>query len=232
MSGKKYLKAKELIENREYDLDEALDLLPKIKSAKFDETVEVSMLLGVDPKQSDQNVRGVVNLPAGTGKSVKVLVFTKGEKVKEAQEAGADYVGAEDLAKKIESGWLDFDVVIATPDLMDVVGKLGKILGPRGLMPNPKLGTVTNDLAKAIKDAKAGRVEFKVDKFGNIHVPAGKVSFLKEDLKGNISTLLEAILRAKPQSAKGQYIRECFLSLTMSPSIRLNVSKLLKSLKS
>jgi len=231
MSGKKYLEALKLIENREYDLDEALDLLPKIKTAKFDETVEVSLLLGVDPKQSDQNVRGVVNLPSGTGKSVKVLVFAKGEKAKEAQEANADYVGADDLAKKIEDGWLDFDVVIATPDCMDVVGKLGKILGPRGLMPNPKLGTVTNDIAKTIKDAKAGRIEFRVDKFGNIHAPAGKSSFNKEDLAKNIYALFEAIIRAKPPSAKGQYIRQVFLSLTMSPSIKLNVNKLLKSLK-
>ena len=232
MSGKKYLDALKLIEKREYDLDEALDLLPKIKTAKFDETVEVTLLLGVDPKQSDQNVRGVVNLPSGTGKSVKVLVFAKGEKVKEAQEANADYVGTDDLAKKIEGGWLDFDVVIATPDCMDVVGKLGKILGPRGLMPNPKLGTVTNDIAKAVKDAKAGRIEFRVDKFGNIHAPAGKSSFNKEDLVRNIYALFEAIIRAKPPSAKGQYIKEGFLSLTMSPSVKLNVSKLLKSLKS
>jgi len=232
MSGKKYLESLKLIENREYDLDEALDLLPKIKTAKFDETVEVTLLLGVDPKQSDQNVRGVVNLPAGTGKNIRVLVFAKGEKAKEAQEANADYVGTDDLAKKIEGGWLDFDLVIAAPDCMDVVGKLGKILGPRGLMPNPKLGTVTNDLTKAIKDAKAGRIEFRVDKFGNIHAPAGKSSFNKEDLIKNISALIEAIVRAKPQGAKGQYIKEGFLSLTMSPSIKLNVSKLVKSLKS
>ncbi len=231
MAGKKYFDARKLIENREYDLDEALDLLPKVKVAKFDETVEISMLLGIDPKQSDQNVRGVVNLPAGTGKKVRVLVFAKGEKVKEAQEAGADYVGADDLAKQIESGWLDFDVVIATPDSMDVVGKLGKILGPRGLMPNPKLGTVTNDVAKAVKDAKAGRVEFRADKFANIHAVAGKVSFRKEDLQKNVSTLIDAVMRAKPQSAKGQYIKGCFISLTMSPSIKLNVSKMLKSLR-
>lgn len=231
MAGKKYLNAKKLVENRDYELDEALDLLPKMKTAKFDETVELSILLGIDPKQSDQNVRGVVNLPAGTGKKVRVLVFAKGEKVKEAQDAGADYVGAEDLAKQIENGWLDFDVVIATPDSMDVVGKLGKILGPRGLMPNPKLGTVTNDIAKTVKDSKGGRVEFRADKFANVHTITGKVSFRKEDLQKNIATLFDAILRAKPQSAKGQYVKECYISLTMSPSIRLNVSKTLKSLR-
>jgi large subunit ribosomal protein L1 len=231
MAGKKFLEAKKIIEDREYELDEALDLLPKIKTTKFDETVEISLLMGIDPKQSDQNIRGVVNLPAGTGKQVKVLVFAKGEKEKEAQESGADFTGAEDLAKKVEDGWVDFDVAIATPDMMGVVGKLGKVLGPRGLMPNPKLGTVTEDVSKAIKEAKGGRIEFRVDKLANIHVPTGKASFKKDDLRENISAFINALIRVKPQSAKGQYIKECFIGLTMSPSIKLNVSKLVKAMK-
>jgi len=231
MAGKKFLEAKKLIEDREYEIEEALDLLPKIKISKFDETVEISLLMGIDPKQSDQNIRGVVNLPAGTGKQVRVLVFAKGEKEKEAQEAGADFTGADELAKKVEDGWVDFDVAIATPDMMSVVGKLGKVLGPRGLMPNPKLGTVTEDVSKAIKEAKGGRIEFRVDKLANIHVPTGKVSFKKEDLKDNISAFINALIRVKPQTAKGQYIKECFIGLTMSPSIKLNVPKLIKAMK-
>lgn len=231
MKNKKYAKADELIEERDYELDEAVELLPKIKTAKFNETVEMVFLLGVDPKQSDQNIRGMVSLPSGTGKAVRVLVFTKGEKIKEAEEAGADFVGNDDLAKKIQDGWFGFDVAIATPDAMDVVGKLGRLLGPRGLMPNPKLGTVTNDLTKAVAEMKAGKVEYRVDKFANLHIPVGKVEFSKENLVANINAIVDAVLKARPSSAKGQYIKKCYLSLTMSPSIKINVSKIVKAAK-
>jgi len=231
MKNKKYAKADELIEERDYELDEAVELLPKIRTAKFNETVEMVFLLGVDPKQSDQNIRGMVSLPSGTGKAVKVLVFTKGEKIKEAEEAGADFVGNDDLAKKIQEGWFGFDVAIATPDSMDVVGKLGRLLGPRGLMPNPKLGTVTNDLTKAVAEMKAGKVEYRVDKFANLHIPVGKVEFSKENLVANINAIVDAVLKARPASAKGQYIKKCYLSLTMSPSIKINVSKIVKAAK-
>jgi large subunit ribosomal protein L1 len=223
--GKKYLEAKKKVDRtKRYPFEEALDLLPQVSYAKFDETVEVALRLGVDPRHSDQIVRGSVVLPNGLGKTVRVLVFAKGQKEKEALEAGADYVGAEELVEKIQKGWLEFDSAIATPDLMSMVSKLGKILGPRGLMPNPKVGTVTMDVAKAVREAKAGRVEFRVDKAGNLHVPVGKVSFGKERLKQNIDSLLETILRLKPPSSKGTYIKGITISTTMSPGIKVDTS--------
>lgn len=204
-----------------YEPKEALELVKEIAPAKFDETMELAMRLGVNPKHADQQVRGAVVLPHGTGKSVKVLVFAKGDKAKEAEEAGADYVGADDLAAKIQEGWLDFDVAVATPDMMGTAGKLGKILGPRGLMPNPKSGTVTFELQKAISDIKAGKIEYRVDKAGNIHVPIGKVSFDTEKLEENFNTVLEAIIKARPTAAKGQYVRTVTVSSTMSPGVRV-----------
>lgn len=223
--GKKYLEARNKVDRtRRYAFEEALDLLPQLCYAKFDETVELALRLGVDPRHSDQIVRGSVVLPHGLGKKVRVLVFAKGQKEKEAVEAGADYVGAEDLVDRIQKGWLDFDSAIATPDLMSMVSKLGKILGPRGLMPNPKMGTVTMDVAKAVKEAKAGRVEFRVDKAGNLHVPVGKVSFGKERLRENINTILENVLRLKPPSSKGTYIKGITISTTMSPGIKIDPS--------
>ncbi len=226
--GKKYLEALKKYDHlKEYPLDEAISILKDIAYANYDETVEVHMRLGVDPKRSDQVVRGSVTLPHGTGKDVKVLVFAKGEKIKEAEEAGADYVGGEDLAQKIaKEGWLDFDKVIATPDMMGVVGRLGKILGPRGLMPNPKVGTVTFDVADAVKRAKAGEVEFRVDKTGNIHVGVGKRSFDNEKLKENILALYDAVLKAKPAASKGRYIKSFHLATTHSPSVKVNVQSL------
>ncbi len=225
--GKKYLEARQKV-NREakYSLDEALVLLKETALAKFDETVEVSLRLGVDPKYPDQQVRGSVVLPHGTGKSVRVLVFAKGEKEKEAQEAGADFTGGEDLVAKIQGGWLEFDRAVATPDMMGAVGKIGKILGPRGLMPNPKVGTVTFDVAKAVRDLKGGKVEFKVDKTGTLHAGIGKVSFGKEKIRENFMTFFEAIMKAKPSAAKGAYIRTLALSTTMGVGIRLNASVL------
>lgn len=225
--GKKYLEARQKV-NREakYSLDEALDLLKETARAKFDETVEIALRLGVDPKYPDQQVRGSVVLPHGTGKSVRVLVFAKGEKEKEAQEAGADFTGADDLVAKIQGGWLDFDKAVATPDMMGAVGKIGKILGPRGLMPNPKVGTVTFDVAKAVRDLKGGKVEFKVDKTGTLHAGIGKVSFGKDKIRENFMTFFEAIMKAKPSAAKGAYIRTLALSTTMGIGIRLNASVL------
>jgi large subunit ribosomal protein L1 len=225
--GKKYLEARKKV-NREakYSLEEALDLLKQTAQAKFDETVEVALRLGVDPKYPDQQVRGSVVLPHGTGKSVRVLVFAKGEKEKEAQEAGADFVGGEELVAKIQGGWLDFDKAVATPDMMGAVGKIGKILGPRGLMPNPKVGTVTFDVARAIRDLKGGKVEFKVDKTGTLHAGIGKVSFGKDKIRENFLTFFEAIVKAKPSAAKGTYIRTLALSTTMGVGIRLNASVL------
>jgi len=227
MHGKKYLEARKKV-NREakYSLEEALDLLKETAQAKFDETVEVALRLGVDPKYPDQQVRGSVVLPHGTGKTVRVLVFAKGEKAKEGQEAGADFVGAEDLVAKVQGGWLDFDKAVATPDMMGAVGKIGKILGPRGLMPNPKVGTVTFDVARAVRDLKGGKVEFKVDKTGTLHAGIGKVSFGKEKIRENFLTFFEAILKAKPSAAKGTYIRTLALSTTMGVGIRLNSSVL------
>ncbi len=207
---------------RRYSLDEALSLIPEISSARFDETVEVAIRLGVDPKKADQMVRGTVLLPHGTGKEVKVLVFAKGEKEKEAMDAGADYVGAEDLAEKIAKGWLEFDSAIATPDMMSVVGKLGRILGPRGLMPNPKTGTVTQDVARAVKEIKAGKIEYKVDKGGNVHAPIGKVSFGVDKLRDNFIALMESVVKAKPASSKGTYIKGISISTTMGPGIKID----------
>ncbi len=221
--SKKYKQAIEMYDTtKAYQLDEALDILMKLPKAKFDETVEVAVNLGVDPRHSDQMVRGSVTLPHGTGKPVRVLVFAKGEKEKEALEAGADYVGAEDLVEKIQQGWLEFDKAVATPDIMGLVGKLGKILGPRGLMPNPKVGTVTFDVAKAVKELKAGKIEFKVDKAGIVHAPIGKVSFGKEKLKENFIALLDMIIKLKPASSKGIYLKKCAISSTMGPGIKLD----------
>lgn len=218
--GKKYRAAAELLEEgKVYDLEAAVDLVKKTAPAKFDETIEMHVRLGVDPKYNDQQVRGAVVLPNGTGKSKRVLVFTKGDKVKEAQDAGADFVGAEDLVEKIKGGWFDFDVAVATPDMMGVVGRLGKLLGPRGLMPNPKLGTVTPDVAKAISEQKAGKVEYRTDKAGNIHCPIGKKSFENQKLAENYQTLLDTLIRVKPAAAKGQYIRSITLSSTMGPGV-------------
>ncbi|HBE45768.1 MAG TPA: 50S ribosomal protein L1 [Deltaproteobacteria bacterium] len=224
-AGKKYTESiKKVNREKRYTIEEAVDLLSQISYAKFDETVELALRLGVDPRHSEQMVRGSVALPHGLGKKVRVLVFAKGQKEKEAQEAGADYVGAEDLIEKIQKGWMEFDKAIATPDMMGMVSKLGKILGPRGLMPNPKVGTVTFDIAKTVKEMKAGRVEFRVDKAGNLHVPVGKISFGKEKLLDNIHALLESILRLKPPSSKGTYIKGVAIATTMSPGIKIDPS--------
>jgi large subunit ribosomal protein L1 len=224
--GKKYLEAKKKIDrSRYYEPLEAFQLLKEIAGASFDETAELSVKLGVNPKHADQQVRGAVVLPHGTGKELKVVVFAKGEKIKEAEEAGADIVGGEELAEKIQGGWLDFDVAVATPDIMSVVGKLGRILGPRGLMPNPKTGTVTFDVSRAISEIKAGKVEYRTDKAGNIHVPLGKISFTEEKLLENFFTVIEALIKAKPAAAKGQYLRSISISTTMSPGIKINSQK-------
>ncbi len=205
-----------------YSLDEAVELVQKMPSAKFDETVELAVRLGVDPRKADQMVRGTVILPAGTGKTVRVCVITKGEKEKEAKEAGADYVGGEELIEKIQGGWFDFDVMIATPDVMGMVGKLGRVLGPRGLMPNPKVGTVTFEVGKAVRDAKAGKIDFRVDKTGIIHAVVGKKSFTREQLLQNIRALMEVIQRLKPSTAKGVYVKSVALSTTMSPGVKID----------
>ncbi len=221
--AKKYREAMEKVDReKRYSLEEALDVLGQMPERKFDETVEVAMRLGVDPRHADQMVRGSVVLPNGLGKKVRVLVFAKGQKEKEAQEAGADFIGSDDLIDKIQKGWLEFDKAIATPDMMGAVSKLGKILGPRGLMPNPKVGTVTFDIAKAVNEVKAGRVEFRVDKAGNLHVPVGKGSFGKDKLRENIQSLLDAVVRLKPASSKGTYIKGVALSKTMSPGVKLD----------
>ena len=225
--GKKHLESRKKV-NREakYSLDEALELLKGTAIAKFDETVEVAMRLGVDPKYPDQQVRGSVVLPNGTGKNIRVVVFAKGEKEKEAKEAGADDVGSDTLVSKIQGGWLDFDKAVATPDMMGAVGKIGKILGPRGLMPNPKVGTVTFDVGKAVRDLKGGKVEFKVDKTGTLHSSIGKVSFGSDKIRENFLAFYEAIVKAKPSAAKGIYIRSIALSSTMGVGIKLNASAL------
>ncbi len=221
--AKKYREAREKVDReKRYSLEEALDLLSQMPPRKFDETVEVAMRLGVDPRHADQMVRGSVVLPNGLGKKVRVVVFAKGQKEKEAEEAGAEFVGSDDLIDKIQKGWLDFDKAIATPDMMGAVSKLGKILGPRGLMPNPKVGTVTFDIAKAVNEVKAGRVEFRVDKAGNLHVPVGKDSFGKDKLKENIYSLLDAVIRLKPPASKGTYIKGVAVSKTMSPGVKLD----------
>ena len=225
--GKKYNDSAKLIETGKfYDVDEAVSIAVKTGTAKFDETVEIHVRLGVDSRHADQQVRGAVILPNGTGKTVRALVFAKGDKADAAKEAGADYVGAEELVAKIQNeNWLDFDVVIATPDMMGVVGRLGKVLGPRGLMPTPKAGTVTPDVAKAVTEAKAGKIEYRLDKTNIIHCPIGKVSFGPEKLKENLDALMSAIVKAKPAATKGQYIKSCVVATTMGPGIKLNVAK-------
>lgn len=225
--GKKYLEVAKLV-NAEaiYEAQEAMDLVKKTAPAKFDETVEVAVRLGVDPRKQDQAVRGVVVMPNGTGKTKRVLVFAKGDKVKEAEQAGADYVGDADMINKIQQGWFDFDVCVATPDMMSEVGKLGRLLGGKGLMPNPKAGTVTFDVANAVKEIKAGKIEFRLDKAGQIHAPIGKVSFDAEKLNENFRALIEALVRAKPAAAKGVYLKSIAVSSTMGPSVRINAQTL------
>ena len=227
--GKKYLEAAKLINRAElYDVDEAFATLVKTGTAKFDETVEAHFRMGLDGRHADQQIRGAIVLPHGTGKSVKVLVFAKGEKVHEAEAAGADYVGAEEMAEKIQKeNWFDFDVVVATPDMMGVVGRLGKVLGPKGLMPNPKSGTVTMDLTKALAEIKAGKVEYRLDKTNIVHTPIGKVSFGAEKLAENYKALVDAIVKAKPAAAKGQYIKSATIACTMGPGIKINPQKLI-----
>ncbi len=220
--GKKFELALAKVTKALYSLDEASDLVKQTAFAKFDETVEMSLCLGVDPKRADQMVRGTTILPHGTGKKIRILVIAKGEKEQEAREAGADYVGGDDLLQKIQDGWLDFDSMIATPDTMGAVGRLGKVLGPRGLMPNPKTGTVTFDVGKAIQEIRKGRVEYKVDKAGNIHVPVGKVSFQEQQIKENAQAVFDSILKAKPSSSKGKYVKSATLSSTMGPGIHLD----------
>ena len=226
--GKKYLEKSKLVDKANlYDLDAACALIPQVSTAKFDETVEAHIRLGVDSRHADQQVRGAVVLPHGTGKTIRVLVFAKGAKADEAQAAGADYVGAEDLVAKIQNeNWFDFDVVVATPDMMGLVGRIGRVLGPKGLMPNPKAGTVTMDVTKAIEDIKAGKIEYRLDKTNIIHVPVGKVSFGSEKLLENVQTLMSAIIKAKPASAKGTYLKSGALTTTMGPSIRVNGAKI------
>lgn len=220
--GKKYRAAADKVEQRSYQLDEAFKLLKEIAFAKFNETVELSLLLGVNPKHADQMVRGTTVLPHGTGQTKRVLVVASGEKLREAQDAGADFTGGDDVVERIQGGWVDFDAVIATPDMMKSVGKLGKVLGPRGLMPNPKTGTVTFDVAKAVQEIKAGKVEFRVDKTAIIHVPVGKTSFSAEQLSENAAALITAVRKAKPAAAKGKYMRTIYVSSTMSPSIAID----------
>lgn len=226
--GKRYTEAAKLVDRANtYDVAEAVSIVKKSASAKFDETIECHIRLGVDGRHADQQVRGAVVLPHGTGKTVRVLVFAKGAKLDEAQAAGADFVGGEELIPKIQNeGWLDFDVVVATPDMMGVVGRLGRVLGPKGLMPNPKAGTVTMDVTKAIADIKAGKIEYRLDKSNIIHVPIGKASFSEEQLADNFQTLIDAINKAKPSAAKGQYLRSVTVASTMGPGVKLNVTKL------
>ena len=224
--GKKYTDSAKLIDSQKlYDPEEAVALVKQTAKAKFDETIEISLRMGVDPRHADQQIRGTVVLPHGTGKKLTVLVFAKGPKADEALAAGADFVGAEDMVAKIQGGWFGFDVCVATPDMMGVVGRLGRVLGPKGLMPNPKTGTVTMDLTKAIADIKAGKVEYRVDKTAIIHCPLGKASFTPEALNENLRTLMEAVIKAKPATAKGTYIRSAVISSTMGPGIKLNSLK-------
>ena len=225
--GKKYVDGAKLIDRSKlYDTNEALDLCVKTGKAKFDETVELHVKLGVDGRHADQQVRGAIVLPNGTGKNVRVLAICKGDNIDAAQAAGADFVGAEEMVQKIQGeGWMDFDVLITTPDMMGLVGRLGKILGPRGLMPNPKAGTVTPDIAKAVQEAKAGKIEYRLDKTNIIHCPIGKVSFGAEKLQENFDTLMDAIVKAKPSAAKGQYVRSCVVSSTMGPGVKINPAK-------
>jgi large subunit ribosomal protein L1 len=224
--GKRYREARQQIDREQYYTpEEALELVKKNSRAAFDETVELAVRLGVNPKHADQQVRGSVVLPHGTGKSIRVLVFAKGEKIREAEAAGADLVGGEELAEKIQGGWLDFDIAVATPDMMGTVGKLGRILGPRGLMPNPKSGTITFDLQRTIEEIKAGKVEFRTEKAGNIHLPIGKISFAPEKLLQNFYTVMEALIKAKPPAAKGQYVRTVTVSSTMGPGVKVSPQK-------
>ena len=226
--GKRYVESAKLVDRTNlYDVEEAVSIIKKTANAKFDETIEAHIKLGVDGRHADQQVRGAVVLPHGTGKKVRVLVFAKGDKVEEAQAAGADFVGGQELVPKIQNeGWLDFDVVVATPDMMGVVGRLGRVLGPKGLMPNPKAGTVTMDVTKAVNDIKAGKIEYRLDKTNIIHVPVGKASFTEEQLADNFHTLMGAIVKAKPAAAKGQYLRSVTITSTMGPGIKLNPVKL------
>jgi len=224
--GKRYLTAvKQVVARQQYAPEEAVRLVQVTASAKFNETIEAHVRLGVDPKQADQQVRGTVVLPHGTGKSVRVLAFAKGDKAREAETAGADFVGVEDMIEKIQGGWMDFDIAVATPDVMNLVGRLGRVLGPRGLMPNPKAGTVTMDLARAVREIKAGKIEFRLDKAGIIHVPLGKAKFTHEQLVENLTTLVDAIARARPAAAKGQYVRSLVISSTMGPGIHVDPAK-------
>jgi large subunit ribosomal protein L1 len=225
-AGKKFRDAKAKVEGGPHSVGDAVRLAKEVAFAKFDETLEVAMRLGVDPKHADQMVRGTVVLPHGIGKTIRVLVFAAGEKIREAEEAGADHVGGEELAKKIEGGWLDFDSVVATPDMMRIAGRLGRVLGPRGLMPNPKTGTVTADVAKAVQELKAGKVEFRVDKAGIVQAPVGKLSFSAEQLAENASALIQAVIKAKPAAAKGKYVRSLTISSTMGPGIKIDDSAL------
>lgn len=226
--GKKYLEKEKLVDKSMlYDTNEAVELVVKTSTAKFDETVEAHIRLGVDSRHADQQVRGAVVLPHGTGKKARVLVFAKGPKAEEAEKAGADYVGAEDMVAKIQNeNWFDFDIIVATPDMMGLVGRIGRVLGPKGLMPNPKAGTVTMDVAKAIEDIKAGKIEYRLDKTNIIHVPVGKVSFGPEKLAENFQTLMSAIIKAKPSAAKGQYLKSVVISTTMGPGIKINTAKI------
>ncbi|MCK5595289.1 50S ribosomal protein L1 [bacterium] len=225
--GKRYQAVEKLIDReKEYDISQAVELVKKAASAKFDETVNVSFHLRVDPKQSDQQVRGVINLPHGTGKTVRIVAFVKGDNADKAKQAGADFVGDKDLMDKIGKGWLDFDVVVATPDMMKEISKLGKVLGPRGLMPNPKSGTVASDIAGAIKEIKAGKVEYRLDKGANLHIVVGKASFSQEQLSDNIQTTVREIIQAKPVSCKGQYLKNLTISSAMGPSVRLNAQSI------
>ncbi|HET7628976.1 MAG TPA: 50S ribosomal protein L1 [Bacillales bacterium] len=221
--GKKYQEALKLIDpEKAYDVNEAIELVKKTATANFDETVEAAIRLGIDTRKNDQQVRGAVVLPNGTGKKVRVLVFAKGDKVKEAEEAGADYVGDQEYINKINQGWFDFDVVVATPDMMAEVGKIGRVLGPKGLMPNPKTGTVTPDVAKAVKEIKAGKVEYRADRQGNVHVPVGKVSFDDEKLAENFQTVVDTLIKAKPAASKGTYLKNLSLSSTMGPGVKVD----------
>jgi large subunit ribosomal protein L1 len=224
--SKRYDSAAAKVGEREYGMEEAITLLAEIPRAKFDESVDLSFRLGVDPKHADQMVRGAVVLPHGRGRTVRVAVFARGEKEREAREAGADVIGAEDLVERIQGGWMEFDTTVATPDLMGQVGRLGKVLGPRGLMPNPKLGTVTFDVGRAVREAKAGKVEYRVDKAGNIHTPVGKRSFSAEQLTANALAVIESIMRAKPAASKGTYLRSLTLSTTMGPGIKVDAQRI------
>lgn len=226
--GKKYLEALKLVDRTKlYEVNEAMELVLKTAVKNFDETIEVAVRLGVDPRHADQQVRGTVTLPHGTGKTVRVLVFAKGDKIKEAEEAGADIVGSDDLVAKVQGGFLDFDVAVATPDMMGSVGKLGRILGPKGLMPNPKAGTVTFDVGKAVKEIKAGKIEFRVDKTKIVHAPIGKKSFGVEKLTDNFRAFMDAVIKARPAAAKGQYLRSVVISSSMGPGIKINPQKVM-----